>query len=216
MNVPITLREAATQLRTRMWRTAGARFNCYRRMKRRNTLSAFTIATLSVYLIGITVCQKVYDIGHTNPIFDNHLSSVSIIGAIFIVVLSLIEWAEDYSSRGDKLFENATEIKIFQSKIERALINGTSEDKLKQEFEQVNTGYESLTNKNSFNHDPIDDFLFRAQNPTESNISFQMNCCTRLWARIWWFFVAYWIYITALITPVLAIVFLYCKTASLS
>lgn len=216
MNEPITLREAATQLRTRMWRTAGARFNCYRRMKRRNTLSAFTIATLSVYLIGITVCQKVYDIGHTNPMFDNHLSSVSIIGAIFIVVLSLIEWAGDYSSRGDKLFENATEIKILQSKIERALIEGTSEDKLRQEFEQVNTGYESLTNKNSFNHDPIDDFLFRAQNLTESNFSFQMSCFTRLWARIWWFFIAYWIYITALIAPVLAIVFLYCKTTSLS
>ncbi len=212
MNEPIKLREAATQLRTRMWRTAGARFNCYRRMKRRNTLSAFTIATLSVYLIGITVCQKVYDIGHTIPMFDNHLSSVSIIGAIFIVVLALIEWAGDYSSRGDKLFENATEIKMLQSRLERALIDGTSEEKLRQEFDKVSTDYETLTNKNSSNHDPIDDFLFRAQNPTESSFSFKMSFFTRLWARIWWFFVAYWIYITALIAPILAIVFLYCKT----
>lgn len=201
----VTLRDAVQELRTKMWRTAGARFNCHRRMKYRNAISAFTISTLSVYLIGISVSQKVYSIGEICPNLDNHLTFISIVGAVFIIVLSLIEWASDFSVKADRLFENANKIKELRFKLERSLDGEVSENELKATFNEVAQEYESLTNGHHPNHDPVDDFLFRAQNPKEPHPSFNLNKSERVWARVWWGIVTYWMYVIALIAPIVAI-----------
>lgn len=201
----MTLNEAAQNLRTKMWRTAGARFNCQRRMKYRDTTSSFTIAILSVYLIAISVAQKIYNVGECYPDFDNHLTFIAIVGAVFIIVISLIEWASGFSVRAERLFENATEIKKLQARLERALIEGTPEQTLSSELEAVSLAYEHLVDKNSPNHDPIDDFLFRSQNRTETHPSFQMNEFTAMWARVQWLMFTYGLYVILLIIPVAAL-----------
>lgn len=201
----MTLNEAAQNLRTKMWRTAGARFNCQRRMKYRDTISSFTIAILSVYLIAISVAQKIYNVGKCYPDFDNHLTFIAIVGAVFIIVISLIEWASGFSVRAERLFENATEIKKLQARLERALIEGTPEQTLSSELEAVSLAYEHLVDKNSPNHDPIDDFLFRSQNRTEPHPSFQMNEFTAMWARGQWLMFTYGLYVILLIIPVAAL-----------
>src|ERR1017187_7956389 len=186
MNKITTLRQAAENLRTRMWRTAGARFNCQRRMKHRDATSSFTIAILSVYLIAISVAQKIYNVGQSHPELDNHLTFIAIVGAVFIIVISLTEWACDFSVRAERLFENATEIKKLHARLERALVDGIPENILESEFKEVGLDYEQFVDKNSPNHDPVDDFLFRAQNRTEPHPSFKMGFFQAAWARIWW------------------------------
>lgn len=208
MNKTLTLRETADRLRTKMWRTAGARFNCQRRMKYRDTTSSFTIAFLSVYLIAISVAQKIYNVGECYPEFDNHLTFIAIVGAVFIIVISLIEWASDFSVRAKRLFENATEIKKLQGRLERALVEGLPEQALRSEFEAVSLEYEQCVDKNSPNHDPIDDFLFRAQNRTEPHPSFTMNWTMAFGARILWLMFTYGLYVFLLIIPVAAIYFM--------
>jgi uncharacterized membrane protein len=195
-----TLRESADDLRTKMWRTAGSRFNCCRRMKYRDTTSTATISMLSIYLIAISVAQKIYNVGHEHPDIDNHLTFIAIIGAVFIIIISLIEWAGNYSVRAERLFENATEIKKLQARIERALIDGTPESILKSEFESAGHDYEQLVDKNSPNHDPVDDSLFIAQNRTESHPSFRINFFQAWSARIWWMMASFGLYIALLIT----------------
>jgi len=198
----MTLYEAAEALRTRMWRTAGARFNCQRRMKYRNTTSSFTIAILSGYLIAISVAQKIYNIGECYPEFDNHLTFIAIVGAVFIIVISLVEWASEFSIRAERLFENATEIKKLQAKIERALVDGTPESELKSKFEEASLAYESLVDKNSPNQDPIDDFLFRSQNRKDPHPSFSMNGLEAVWARVLWVIFTYGLYGILLSIPI--------------
>jgi len=199
MNKITTLREVAENLRTKMWRTAGSRFNCQRRMKYRDTTSSFTISMLSIYLIAISVAQKIYNVGQHHPDIDNHLTFIAIVGAVLIIIISLIEWAVNYSVRAERLFENATEIKKLQARLERALVEGTPENILKSEFESTGLNYEQLVDKNSPNHDPVDDFLFRAQNRTEPHPSFKMNDFQALWARIWWTMVSFGLYVALLI-----------------
>ena len=191
-----------------MWRTAGARFNCHRRMKYRNTFSAFTIAILSVYLIAMAVYQKVYSTSQCNPTLDNHLTFISIVGAVFIIVLSLIEWASDFSVKADRLFENGNKIKGLRSKLEGALVEGTPDDTLKQIFEEVSQQYVELTDGSHPNHDPVDDYLFRAQNRNEPHAAFALNFFEAAWARIWWPIVTYWLYVTVLVMPVAALTIL--------
>jgi len=202
MNKITTLREAAENLRTRMWRTAGARFNCQRRMKHRDTTSSFTIAILSVYLIAISVAQKIYNVGQSQPELDNHLTFSAIVGAVFIIVISLIEWACDFSVRAERLFENATEIKRLQARLERALVDVTPANTLESEFKEVDVDYGLLIDKNSPNHDPVDDFLFRAQNRAEPHPSFEICFFQAAWARIWWMVVTFGMYVALLILPV--------------
>lgn len=199
MNKIMTLREAANELRTKMWRTAGSRFNCQRRMKYRDTTSSFTISILSIYLIAISVAQKVYNVGQNHPDIDSHLTFIAIVGAVFIIIISLIEWAVQYSVRADRLFENATEIKKLHGRLERVLIEGSSEITLKNEFETIWSDYEKLVDKNSPNHDPVDDFLFRAQNRREDHPSFQMNNYQAVWAWIWWGMASFGLYVALLI-----------------
>jgi SMODS and SLOG-associating 2TM effector domain family 5 len=194
MNKILSLRDAAENFRTKMWRTAGARFICQRRMKSHDTTSSFTIAILSVYLIAISVAQKIYNVGQSNPQLDNHLTFISIIGAVFIIVISLVEWASNFPVRAERLFENATEIKMLFARLDRALIEGVPENALGTEFAAVCDGYEKLVDKNSPNHDPIDDFLFRAQNRSEPHASFKMNWYQALYANVKWFSITYGFY----------------------
>lgn len=208
MNKATTRYDAANEFRTKMWRTAGARFNCHRRMKYRNTFSAFTIAILSVYLIAMTVYQKVYSISQSNPALDNHLTFISIIGAVFIIVLSLIEWASDFSVKADRLFENANKIRELRSKLENALVEGTQDSTLMQVFEEVSQRYGELTGGTHPNHDPVDDYLFRTQNRREPHPAFALSVFEAIWARIWWAIVTYWLYVTVLVMPVIFLVIL--------
>ena len=201
----MTLYEAAQALRTKMWRTAGARFNCQRRMKYRDTISSFTIAILSVYLIAISVAQKIYNVGQHNPAFDNHLTFIAIVGSVFIIVVSLIEWAGGFSVRAEQLFENATEINLHRARLERALIDGVPVETLQSEFEAVSLEYEKLVDKHSPNHDPIDDLLFRSHSRTEPHPSFRMNWFYAMFIETKWLFATFGLYLLLLLAFPLAV-----------
>lgn len=204
----MTLNEAAQVLRTKMWRTAGARFNCQRRMKYRDTASSFTIAILSVYLIAISVAQKIFNVGQQNPDIDNYLTFIAIVGAVFIIVISLIEWAGNFSIRAERLFENATEINLHRARLERALIDGVPVATLQSEFEAVSLEYEKLVDKHSPNHDPIDDLLFRSHNRAEPHPSFQMNWLYALYIKTMWLLATFGLYSLLLLAFPLAVFWL--------
>lgn len=201
----MNIREAAEELQTKMWRTAGARFNCVRRLKIRNTLSACTISIVSVYLIGIAIYQKLYAVEKHCPNFDTWLAFVSIMGAMLIIVLSLLDWASDFSVNALRLFDNATEIRKLHNRLRRALIEGQTKVDLTDEYDAVLNLYEALNDRNSPNHDLIDDLLFRAQNPREPHMSFQLSRPARLIAYAWWCVSAYGLYVLILVGIPLAL-----------
>lgn len=193
-------------LRDRMWRTAGARFNAYRRMKRCNNLSAFTIAMLSIYAVTISVCQIRYDLGTENPILDKNLTIISVVGSLFIVAVSLIEWAKDFSIKADRLLDNATQITNLRTELQFFLATNQN-GSLTQGVDNIRKAYDRLTDGDSPNHEPLDDLMFRAQNYSDPNPKFEMHGFQAFLVRSWCHLLAYWFYISAILIPPVVVIY---------
>jgi len=198
-----TIEEQVAEFCTKMWRTSGARFNAQRRMKYRNTMSVFSISVLSIYLIAITVFQKIYKLSDICPDLDNHLTFISVVGAVFIIVISLIEWASDFSLKSEQLFENANDIKDQRLQLEQGLSEGLNSQELAALLTRVRQAYETLTNGNNPNHEPIDDLYFRAHHKNESSTPFNLTTTERVLAIIRWHFACNGLYIILLALPFL-------------
>ncbi|MEL7005478.1 MAG: SLATT domain-containing protein, partial [Bacteroidota bacterium] len=81
-------------LKFRLWKTKGSRFNAYRRLKKKQQASIFSISVLSVYGISIPVIQTALDTTlcpKTNDLY----TVISLTLAVFILVLSLLEGANN-------------------------------------------------------------------------------------------------------------------------
>ena len=80
-----------SDLRTKAWRTAGARYNASRRLRMKEVFSNFSLAMLSVLSIAVSVfqnspsCQSCFSKAQG-------FSEFSIILSVFLLVTSLIVW----------------------------------------------------------------------------------------------------------------------------
>ena len=148
------------RLRTQAWRTAGARYNAARRLKRRDWFATFSIAIFSAVGIALAVVQKVY-VQESTPELDSYITVVAACIGLFVLVISLIEWGASGSVKADTLHRNAELLNKFQRKIEQDLsslgdINSSIVTERREEYEAIKAGC-------TYNHEPVDDVLFRAQ-----------------------------------------------------
>ena len=193
-----------------MWRTAGARFNASRRLKHCNQLSALAIAVLSSYLLAISVIQMQYaDYLNDHDGLNRLLGVVSVIGSVLIIVASLTEWAKDFSSRANRVFDNATNIKSLRTRQELVGAGGYPQDVLFEKLDAIRMDYEQLTGQGSPNHEPIDDLLFRARNYRDPHPSFKMSWLQSMAIRLWCHLIAYWFYFASIIGPPVLVASMY-------
>lgn len=148
------------RLRTQAWRTSGARYNAARRLKRRDWLATFSIAMFSAIGIALAVVQKVY-VQKSTPELDNYVTVISACIGLFVLVISLIEWGTAGSVKADALYRNAELLNQFQRKIDQDLTTpGELSEAIvtarREEYETIKAGC-------AYNHEPVDDVLFRAQ-----------------------------------------------------
>lgn len=197
------MRAFLAELRTRAWRTAGARYNAARRLKMREWLSTCSLALLSALSIAVAFAQKVYSPTSGTPL-DNYLSSLAVGLGVLLLVVSLLEWGAGYGARAEGLHRNAELLTAFQIKVAQILalmdsgIPATAEavDKLRLEYDEIKD--KCLTN-----HLPRDDMLFRAHHRLDKEFERDgkpvMTSLDALWVRIiWslseaWFFAALWL-----------------------
>lgn len=130
------------------WRTSSARFNAYRHFKTKNTLSIITVSMLSILNISMSL-----------DIFTHDTDSVAIIVSIFILALSLLEFAKDYSVKAERFHSNAIEISHFN----KCLRAQNNVDELSSLLDE----YHNLKQKCPENHEPIDDDLFCLKHPRD-------------------------------------------------
>lgn len=204
-----TIEEQVAEFCTKMWRTSGARFNAQRRMKYRNTMSVFSISVLSIYLIAITVFQKIYKISDICPDLDNHLTFISVVGAVFIIVISLIEWASDFSLKSDQLFHNANAIKDLRLQLEHGLSDEVNSQELTNTLAKARLVYENLTDGKNPNHEPIDDLYFRSHHKDEPGTPFIMTNTERRMVWLKWHFACYGFYLIILSLPLIILLALW-------
>lgn len=158
-----------SDLCTAAWRTAGARYNAARRLKKRELVSTVSLAFLSALTVAIAFTQRVYSVPSGSEL-DNYLTSISACLGIFLLAISLMEWGAANGAKADALHKNAEELNSYRRHVEQTKAELNSGIAITwDQVTVLRTEYEAIKLRCSYNHDPIDDRLFLAEqrNATE-------------------------------------------------
>jgi SMODS and SLOG-associating 2TM effector domain family 5 len=200
-----------TELRTRVWRTSGARYNAARRLRLRDWFATFSIAMFSAIGIALAVVQKVYAFDANSPV-DRYITVLSVAIGLFVIVISLIEWGFSAAVKADVLHRNAEQLNRLQLEIAQTLASESKHDSDAATI--MRKRYEEIKDSCSFNHEPIDDALFRSQNRLSPEFSDKVDnpsmcLITAKWTQLKAFcsaakvFVVFWVIIVTMlfVTP---------------
>lgn len=180
------------KLQSDVWRTAGARYNAYRRYKAKNTMSAFCIALLSIFNISMSLDLFLFSSGG---------DALAILVSVFILVVSILEFAKDYSLKSERLHKNAMELTDFNKRLRYV--------ESQRNIEELLTEYSELKMRCPENHEPCDDDLFCSKHPKDFGYNiWGCELFFRIKACVAYFLHTYVIYILLIIIP---LVFLFLK-----
>lgn len=203
-------------LRTDAWRTAGSRYNASRRLRRRETFSAVSLAFFSAMSVAVAFLQRIYATP-ASPL-DSYLTALSACLGIFLLAISLMEWGAGNGAKAETLHRNAEELNEFQRRIKLRL----AQVKAGQTFawadvERLREDYEAVKSRCPYNHAPIDDELFLGQHANAPELlgadgkprvseerAWWLSVCSYI-ASIW-YFVGFWILLGLAFSPLLTCV----------
>src|SRR4051794_31843605 len=77
----------------RIWKTKHSRYLASARLKNKNTYSQYTICTLSIYVLALSVAPKY---GFFSGITDDKLNFYTVILSVAIIAISLLESNNNY------------------------------------------------------------------------------------------------------------------------
>lgn len=150
------------ELRISAWATSSARFNAARRLKLRDLFAAFSIALFSSIGIGLAVMQKTYAV-KADSAGDRYLTLLAVCIGLFVLVISLVEWAAGNTLRADSLHRNAEDLNTLQRKIQqRVAFVDDGQTLLMSDVDNLRAEYETLKAKCPYNHESIDYRYFLA------------------------------------------------------
>lgn len=177
-----------SNLRTTVWRTAGARFNAARRLRQRETFSSASLALFSAAIIVVSLVQALY-VKKIDGELSSGLTALSASFGIFALVISLVEAGAKSGERASRLFLNAENLNDFQRRLEVA--DAAS-------YVQYLAEYKTLKDSLGDNHEPIDDKYFLSQHPNASEFSGHKKDCPLKTAIVYrvasvWHLVAIWL-----------------------
>ena len=145
------------------------------------------------------------------PDLDNYITVVSACVGLFVLVISLIEWGTSGALKADALHRNAELLNQFQRKIDQDLASTKVQDEdlvtaRREEYEEIKACC-------TYNHEPVDDLLFRAQKrlskefrkdckpdgkPQMTWIEGKWTSLMALWSAVWVYLV-FWVAILGLL-----------------
>lgn len=152
------------ELRTKVWRTAGARYDAARRLKRRELFSTISLAFFSALTVALAFLQRIYS-AQSGTQLDNYLTALSVCLGVFILAISLMEWGAGNGAKSDALHRNAEDLNSLQLLIWQRISEVTTESKRDWgEVDSLRVEYERIKERCTTNHAPIDDKMFLARN----------------------------------------------------
>lgn len=197
-----------TELRTVIWRTAGARYNAARRLKRKELFSTISLTFFSVMSICLAVIQKMYApvISKVSGL-DDYLTTLSILSGIFLLAISLMEWGSRNGSNADALYKNAEDLNSLQRKIKQELFKLDAASSSWEVCNAFSTEYDTIQSRCDVNHDPLDDqrFLAAKRSATEFK-EYDMRFLHSATIKVLWFFSSIWYYLLFWGVSVLALI----------
>ncbi|MDO3517740.1 SLATT domain-containing protein [Ralstonia pseudosolanacearum] len=174
------MKDFLAEMRTRAWRTAGARYNASRRLKMREWVSTCSLALLSALSIAVAFAQKTYSPAAGTPL-DNYLSMLAVGVGVLLLVVSLLEWGAGYGARAEALHRNAELLTAFQIKVAQTIaLLDSGAPTTAEVVNSLRVEYEEIKDKCITNHLPRDDALFRAHRRSDKTFERDgkptMNC----------------------------------------
>ncbi len=162
------MKDFLEELRTKAWRTAGARYNASRRLRRRELFSTISLAMFSSVSVAIAFLQRVYSTIPGAPL-DNYLTALAACLGVFILAISLMEWGAANGAKAETLHRNAEDLTAYHLKIAQRLAQLNDKvDITWENVEDLRKDYEVIKERCPHNHLPLDDLLFRANRRTAS------------------------------------------------
>ena len=157
-----SMRDFLISIRTNAWRTSRARYNAARRLKRREFFATVSLAFFSAATAALAFMQKVYAAPSGTPL-DNYLTALSACLGIFLLAISLMEWGSANGAKADAMHRNAEDLNALQLKISMSIAKlDESVSMTWDDVDALRREYESVKERCSYNHAPIDDEFFRA------------------------------------------------------
>lgn len=209
------MKQFISDLRKSAWQTSGSRYNAARRLKQREVFSTFSLALLSALSIAAAVAQRIYAPQPGTPL-DNYLTTVSVALGVFLLAVSLLEWGAAYGAKADALHRNAEDLTAYHLKLKQVLARiDTGRAATDKEVDELRVEYESIKNRCTYNHAPVDHELFMAQQ--RSAPEFQdpkgkpkMSCWGAFLVQWRWRLSTIWFFLIVWILVVLAILYSFC------
>jgi hypothetical protein len=124
--------------------TSKTRFHSSRRLKLHTKLSTATVVFISLVLI-LTSLMQAYDIGVN--IKSKYLALIQVFSSITVLVYSLLNDKNDFSSLSEKMYSCASRLGELKQRIYPHLENGITEqyDKFKDEYHAILRLYETAS-----------------------------------------------------------------------
>jgi hypothetical protein len=164
------IQEYRAELYDKMWKTKGARFNAYERLRRRQTRSFYATSLLSAYLIVLSLIEP---FSLLPPTDSKIISFFSIAVSIILLSFVTLENAAEYNLKGNNFHNCAKDIgRIFNEL--HALIQKEDADLTK--YEKIAEQYANILDQYD-NHSPIDYEVHR----TKHQKDFKLNFAQRQW-----------------------------------
>ena len=187
------MKEFLTGLRTQAWRTAGARYNAARRLRRRELFSTVSLAFFSSLTIVLAFIQRIYAVQPGTQL-DNYLTALSVCLGVFLLSISLMEWGAANGAKADSLHRNAEDLTAFQLKVAQCLA-GISEGESMTwgTVETLRDEYETVKGRCSHNHLPLDDWAFRAERRKAPEFETASGTPAMTGLEAWWVLCRHWL-----------------------
>ncbi|MGF6097156.1 SLATT domain-containing protein [Pseudomonas sp. 18175] len=140
------------ELKTKIWKTKGARFNASRRLQARKVWGSYLVSAFSIYILAIGIFSLTET--HTNPT----LNFSSIIGSLLILVFSLHEGSLSTEQKAERHHVCARDLTALYDKValQTQLANDDKAEELIEEYARI-------IERSPENHDVIDYDLFRTE-----------------------------------------------------
>jgi hypothetical protein len=146
------------ELRTKIWKTKGARFNASRRLQTRKNQSSYLISLYSIYILAIAI----YSLTQPTSVAVNFASTL---GSLLILIFSVHEGSQGSETKAERHHVCAKQLGALYDEIALFLVTPDVHN-----FSYSTKKYAEIIDRCPENHEPIDYEVFKVQH-SEFNIS---------------------------------------------
>jgi SMODS and SLOG-associating 2TM effector domain family 5 len=182
---------------SKLWSTRGARFVARARLRAMNVLSVTTVATLSVYVIALSIVGILFQ-RDLSDLGQSMINAINICLSVGILAFSLIETSRTHLVESEAMNACALDIgKIY----DRFLIDFQSSALTLDVLRHYAAEYSVVLDRCGSNHAEIDYLKFQAEHPNDFGLASVLGWARCRWIEFRYWAAVCWLYVLAIIIP---------------